>query len=395
MASARAGRLSWVDVPLPLFLLIFGLGGTGPAARNNHMPTPPFAYVLVSVAALGLLLWRIRPLWNLAVTGSATLLYLALGYAYGPIMFTLAIAAFGASLWLPLRRALTANGIVLAAALAVGAVRTLTTGGHWTQFGIVAALAIPAWLIIPAAVGVAIRARRDANAAVRAAQARRAVSEERLRLAQEVHDVAGHGFAVIAMQAGVALRVLERDPAAARAALAGIREASRDALDGLRAEVEALRAGSGRPGPEESVEAPRRPRSGLADLPALVARMRATGLPVTLDAPPSTVDAPPAVEFAAYRIVQEALTNVLRHAGPRASAWVALRVADHRLEITVRDDGQGPVAADGETAGRGHGIEGMRRRASSLGGTLTAGPAAPSGFLVTAVLPLSTEDGSR
>src|SRR5262249_19181641 len=148
------------------------------------------------------------------------------------------------------------NGIVLAAALAVGAVRTLTIGGQWAQFGIVAALAIPAWLIIPAAVGGAIRARREATAEVRSGQARRAVAEEALRLAQEVQDVAGHGFAVIAMQAGVALRVLDRDPAAARAALAGIRDASRDALDGLRAEVEALRAGSGRPGPEESVDAP-------------------------------------------------------------------------------------------------------------------------------------------
>jgi signal transduction histidine kinase len=395
MASARAGRLSWVDVPLPLVLLIFGLGGTGPAAHNNDLPAPPLAYALVVVAALGLLLWRVYPLWNLAITGSATLLYLALGYAYGPIMFTLAIAAFGASLWLPLRRALTANSIVLAAALAVGAVRTLTIGGQWAQFGIVAALAIPAWLIIPAAVGVAIRARREATAEVRSAQARRAVSEERLRLAQEVHDVAGHGFAVIAMQAGVALRVLDRDPAAARAALAGIRDASRDALDGLRAEVEALRAGSGRPGPEESVEAPRRPRSGLVDLPALAARMRATGLPVTLDTPPSTVEAPSAVEFAAYRIVQEALTNVLRHAGPRASAWVALRVADDRLQLSVRDDGQGPAAGDGGTAEGGHGIEGMRQRAASVGGTLIAGPAEPTGFLVTATLPLSTPDGGR
>jgi signal transduction histidine kinase len=389
--STREGRLSWVDVPLPLVLLIFGLAGTGPAARNNQMPAPPLAFVLVSIAALGLILWRIRPLWNLAITGSATLLYLALGYAYGPIMFTLAIAAFGAALWLPLRRSLVANAIVLAAALAVAAVDTAVNGGRWSQFGVTAVLAIPAWLIIPAAVGVAIRARRDATAEVRSAQARRAVSEERLRLAQEVHDVAGHGFAVIAMQAGVALRVLDRDPTAAREALHGIRAASRDALAGLRAEVEALRTGPDGDTRAADPQAPRRPRSGLSDLPALVARMRAAGLPITLDDIPSTVELSPAVDLAAYRIVQEALTNVLRHAGPRASAWVRLSADDDQLRIAVRDDGRG---GDGAAVVPGHGIDGMRDRAASVGGTLAAAPADAGGFLVTATLPLSTQDST-
>jgi signal transduction histidine kinase len=392
--STRAGRLSWVDVPLPLVLLIFGLVGTGPASRNNEMPAPPLAYVLASISALGLVLWRVRPLWNLAVSGSATLMYLALGYAYGPIMFTLAIAAFGTALWLPLRRGLIANGVVLAAALAVAAVDTAVHGGRWSQFGVTAVLAIPAWLVIPAAVGVAIRTRRDATAEVRSAQARRAVSEERLRLAQEVHDVAGHGFAVIAMQAGVALRVLDRDPTAAREALDGIRAASRDALAGLRAEVEALRTGAAGDTRAADPQAPRRPRSGLTDQPALVARMprmRAAGLPITLDDLPSTVELSPAVDLAAYRIVQEALTNVLRHAGPRASAWVRLSADDDQLRIAVRDDGRG---GDGEAVVPGHGIDGMRDRAASVGGTLAAAPADADGFLVTATLPLSTQDGT-
>src|SRR5262249_55104160 len=151
------------------------------------------------------------------------------------------------------------------------------------------------WIAIPTAVGVTVKARRDAAVDVRSEQARRAVSEERLRLAQEVHDVAGHGFAVIAMQAGVALRVLDHDPAGARGALEGIRAASREALDSLRAEVEAIGA----------PVAPLRPASGLADLPALLNRIRSSGLPVTLDLAPESADVPSELERSAYRIVQE------------------------------------------------------------------------------------------
>jgi signal transduction histidine kinase len=242
--------------------------------------------------------------------------------------------------------------------------------------------ALLAWVIIPAAIGIAIRSRREATVEVRAARARRAVSEERLRLAQEVHDVAGHGFAVIAMQAGVALRVLDRDPDAARAALQGIREASREALSGLRAEVEALRMGS---------DAPRRPRSGLVDLPALAQRIRATGLPVTLSTPEFTVELPADVDHAAYRIVQEALTNVLRHAGPGASAQVDVAIRGDALRVTVRDDGRARTVAEA-APGSGQGIEGMRHRAASVGGTLSAGPAPEGGFLVQASLPLAPVD---
>jgi signal transduction histidine kinase len=205
--------------------------------------------------------------------------------------------------------------------------------------------------------------------------------------------VAGHGFAVIAMQAGVALRVLDRDPAAAREALAGIRDASRDALAGLRAEVDALRSGEpagsgGRDGePAGPATAPRRPRSGLSDLPALTERIRSTGLPVTLELPPSTVEISVEVDHTAYRIVQEALTNVLRHAGPEASATVAARAHGASLMVSVRDTGRGGTASPGQ------GIEGMRHRAASVGGTVTAGPAPEGGFVVEASLPLDAADG--
>jgi signal transduction histidine kinase len=371
---AGTGRLRWTDAPLPLLLLAFGMAGTAPAARNQHTTVPPVGYGLVAVAALAFVLWRIRPLWSLGIAAGATLLYLLLAYPYGPIMFSLALAAFGAALRVPPRRAVIATGTVLVAAAAVLSVGALAGHRQWGQL-----LVVLPWVVVPAAIGVAVKTRRDATTEVRAERSTRAVSEERLRLAQEVHDVAGHGFAVIAMQAGVALRVLDRDPEATRAALEAIRAASRDALAGLRAEVEALQRGA----------APRRPRVGLADLPALVDRMRGGGLPATLDAAASTVDIPPAVELAAYRIAQEALTNVLRHAGPRATVAVRTRITGDELVLEVRDTGRGgPV-------GPGQGIDGMRARAVSVGGTLTADPGADGGFAVTAVLPLSPVDGGR
>jgi signal transduction histidine kinase len=207
-----------------------------------------------------------------------------------------------------------------------------------------------------------------------------------------VHDVAGHGFAVIAMQAGVALRAIKDDRAAhldgVRTALEGIRATSREALEGLRAEIEALQQGQ---------DAPLRPGSGLADLPALVDRIRSSGLPLTVhngrDAHDGYDDEMPVeVDRAAYRIVQESLTNVLRHAGADVTAWIDIRREGGALRIEVTDTGRGGLAGGGfgVGAGEGRGIAGMRARAEMLGGTLDAGPAPGGGFTVRATLPLDT-----
>jgi signal transduction histidine kinase len=295
-------------------------------------------------------------------------MYLALGYAYGPILLALFVAIYGVAYRVPLRRGLAGIGVLSVGAMLVIGAGVMAGSRAWTEF-----ISTAAWLAIPTAVGIAVQARRDAAAHVRAEQARRAVSEERLRLAQEVHDVAGHGFAVIAMQAGVALRVLDRDPASARAALEGIRAASREALDSLRAEVEAM----GQP------VAPLRPTSGLADLPALLSRIRSSGLPVTLVAPVGPVDLPPELDRTAYRIIQEALTNVLRHAGAHATARVSVERGPDQVDLLVVDTGRGgpPARRDGR------GIDGMRARAEALGGTLAAGPGRQGGFEVRASIP--------
>src|SRR3954447_5246677 len=194
-------------------------------------------------------------------------------------------------------------------------------------------------------------------------------------MAQDMHDGVGHGLAVIAMHAGVALHVLDRDPERARELLISIQATSREALDGLRADLERWRS------PDDA--AVRRPSPGLEDLPQLLARMRAGGLTLTerIDPCPGV---PEPVGAAAYRVVQESLTNVLRHAGGAAAA-VQLTCADGRLTVEVRDDGPATPPVTG-----GSGIAGMHRRAAAVGGHLTAGPGPGGGFVVRAELPLGS-----
>jgi signal transduction histidine kinase len=367
-------RTSWPDGALALFLGFLAVMGTGPAAANQGLDAPPAAYALAVTAALPIAIWRWRPMWTFASVGAATILYLGLGYAYGPILITLALAVYGLTARYPVRSSLTGVGVLLLGSAAAIGAGVLAGYRDWPEF-----LTVTAWLVIPTAVGLVLKVRRDAAADVRSAQARRAISEERLRLAQEVHDVVGHGLAVIAMQSGVALRVFHQNPAAAWAALDVIRRTSQEGLDGLRAELGALRQETG------WREAPRRPATGLADLPALAERMRASGLPVSLQVP-DVRDGPPAVpaevEHAAYRIVQESLTNALRHAGPGTQAQVRLTRVAHELHVEVLDTGRG-----GPPPTSGHGIEGMRERAAALGGVVEAGPCPSGGFRVSARLP--------
>src|SRR5690606_8284352 len=255
MADRQA--VAWTDLALTAVLLFIGLNGTGPAAANQGQTVPVAGYVLVVAACLPIVVWRWRPLWALVGTGAAVAAYLALGYAYGPVMFPLIVAVYGYAARAALRRTVVATTILVGAAVAAlaaevavgdrGAVEFLT-GIAWTV----------AWLIIPAAVGVVVKVRQDAAAQVRAEQARRGISEERLGLAQEVHDVVGHSLAVIAMQAGVALRALEQDPGQAREVVESIRTTSTEALASLRAELDTLRQASPEP------DAPRRPRTGVA-----------------------------------------------------------------------------------------------------------------------------------
>lgn len=368
-----------------LVLLVVGLGGTSRAAQQQAQwlnPPDAIAYGYVAAAALVLALRRRAPRVTLTVVGLAISGYLLQRFAFGPILLTGLLAAWAIGAARPWRDTVAwAAGFVVVTSSAASAAFLLDNGPGW-----VAHLAwTTAWAAAiggVAAVGAALQVRRRSEEGVRAEQARRALSEERLQMAQDVHDGVGHGLAVIAMHAGVALHVLDRDPQRARELLTSIQATSREALDGLRADLDRWRS------PEDA--AARRPGPGLAELPRLLARMRAGGLALTEWVRPCP-DVPEEVGGAAYRIVQESLTNVLRHA-PGAAAEVRVTCARGCLEIEVRDDGAVPLVA--ASAPSGSGIAGMRRRAEELGGRLTAEPGAEHGFVVRAVLPLAVPSGT-
>lgn len=214
------------------------------------------------------------------------------------------------------------------------------------------------------------QAKRD-----REEDARRVAAEERSRIARDLHDVVAHHVSVMTVQAGAARTVAGDDPAAARAAMEAVERAGREVLSDLRNLLDVLRPDKH---PNHLAAEP-----GLDDIPRLVDQMRAAGTDVEVD---MDVDAalPPHVDLFAYRIVQEALTNVLKHAGAGARASVTVAADEHQVAISVVDDGAGGDAQ----WGAGHGLVGMRERAHLLGGRLDAGPGDPGGFTVAAMLPV-------
>jgi signal transduction histidine kinase len=198
----------------------------------------------------------------------------------------------------------------------------------------------------------------------------RQAGKQRLALAQDLHDVLAHNISLVNVQASVALHLLDEQPDRARPALTAIKQASHDALEELRTALDLLRDG----------DAPKAPAPRLRDLEQLVDGVRGGGLAVRLDQEPEPPDVPAAVQLAAYRIVQEALTNVTRHAGASAVA-VTVGYAGG-VTIEVQDDGVGGVPVSG------NGLSGMRERATALGGSVEVGPVAGGGFLVRAHLPV-------
>jgi signal transduction histidine kinase len=208
--------------------------------------------------------------------------------------------------------------------------------------------------------------------------AQRQIDDERLRIARELHDVVAHTMATINVQAGAAIHVADERPEAATEALQAIRAASKDGLRELRAILNVLRQADE---PDATMPAP-----GLGQIDALIASTSRAGLKTALSVTGTRQTLPPAADLAAYRIIQESLTNAIRHAGP-ATATVSLDYDDRVLTIEVTDTGMGPPPGALQ-AGGGHGLTGMRERATSVGGTLLTGRATGGGFQVVARLPL-------
>lgn len=358
-------------------------GGRGFGAPIEVQPPGALGIALMAGGAAALVLRRRGPVAVLLFTCALTAAELVTGDPRAPVAFSAVIALYTVAAhtdrpttW---RVSLTTMAVLTAVAMAFGP-------GPWYAQD---KLAIFAWTGMAGAAGDALRSRRafidamreraERAERTREEEARRRVAEERLRIARDLHDVVAHHIALVNVQAGVAAHVMDKRPDQAKEALAHVREASRSAIDELRATVGLLRQ-SGDP------EAPTEPAPGLALLDGLVASFRAAGLPVVCAVDEQGAGLPAAVDLAAYRVVQEALTNVHKHAGAGARAEVAIVRAGRSLEVAVVDDGTGT----GEPAqgGGGHGLLGMRERVAALGGTLEAGPRPDGGFGVRAILPV-------
>lgn len=369
----------WFDASLMLGLLVPGFVG-------HLLVGQPLAALLTAA--------QVAPLWWRRSHPSAVFAVVALASAAQaplhdlPILGQVAfpIATYSVARWSP-----RPHGV---AALAVGYVGAFVAA--WSWVGGFGALTVEPGAVMPYVVTIAAivtaawalgfaaqqRERYVASLVARAEQAERmaerevelAARDERSRIAREMHDVVAHGLSVIVVQADGARYAAAKDPDVAVGTLATISTTGREALTEMRRLLGLLRDG------DTGVA----PQPGLGDVRHLVDEARAAGMRVEADLPASAPDVPDGVGLAAYRIVQESLTNVRKHAGPGPT--VALRVSVGRaVEVEVRDDGHGAAAS---SDGRGLGLTGMRERAAVHGGTLEAGPAPGGGFAVSARLPL-------
>ncbi|MEU0830004.1 sensor histidine kinase [Streptomyces sp. NPDC005969] len=341
--------------------------------------------VVLAAVGCSALMWRRRhPFGVLAVAVGCGVLFQVLGFRESPVVASpVDVSIYTVAVQTDRRTTWTATSIT--AAVLVGAA-VVFAPGSWLEPEKAVMLA---WTALSAAIGDAVRSRRAYVAAVeeraenaertREQEAQQRVAAERVRIARELHDVVAHHIALINAQAGVAVHLAERQPEQTLAALENIRDTSRSALDELRVTVGLLRQ-SGDPA------APRDPMPGLTQLPALLASFEGAGLAVRHSQRGVSEPLTPAVDLAAYRIVQEALTNVHKHAGTD-HARLFLHYRPEWLTITIEDDGRvGPNHQP--TQGTGHGLIGMRERAAIVGGTLYAGARPQGGFAVTADLPL-------
>lgn len=335
-----------------------------------HIAAPPAAYLLVAVSALALIWRRRRPVLVLAVSLGAALLYICLGYFGGAVMLNPLFALYAVAVAVPTTRAIGLAVITMLSLMAAtAAFGPFGTGGGFAL--------IPVEVAVALFVGLWVASRRTA---VRESveRARRAVDAERLRIARELHDVVAHTMSTINVQAGVAAHVIDQQPDQAAQALEAIKQASKEGLRELRGILNVLRQADEH---DERAPAPR-----LAQLDELVENATRAGLPTSVTIHGQARILASTVDLTAYRVVQESLTNALRHAGP-TTAQVTLSYTDDQLEVEVLDSGRGRV--DGTPPGAGLGIAGMRERAEAVGGTLIAGPAPEGGFRVQARLPLS------
>jgi len=370
--------LSWRrDLALPLVVLAVQLTGAAVANGRMHIFNPPHAlgalgWVLLAAGPVALVARRRHPVPVLWVNVAGTLPWSsAAGWAHISFIiafFAAATAGKRYSAWL---------------ALAICFAWTIWLAPLVYDYKIPPAndaLLLAGWTVAVVIAAEAYRFRAERVAATRASRQidqRRRQSEERLRVARDLHDVIGHNISLINVQASMGLDLMDSQPEQARAALSAIKSASKDALEELRTMLTTLR---------QDAAAPRSPAPGLDRLPELIELTRAAGLSVEAEVTGKAPPLPAAVHMAAYRIIQESLTNVARHAG-RARVTVRVTYGDTNMHVEIDDDGTAP-SGRGTPIGTGSGITGMRERAAALGGELSAGFRPGGGFRVSARLPV-------
>jgi signal transduction histidine kinase len=366
----------------PVFLAFVQVVGTFGASRNQPDAREPdvIAVLILLAGPASLYALRHRPRTVLLFVTAITSVYVTMGYAFGPVFASFVISAV---VNVARSRRIEAWGAV-GAVLLMAIVGRAAVGEGWS-WGF--AGGVLAWSLLVLTIGELVRLNRARMAEYRRARTeerRREAGEERLRIARELHDVVAHHMSLIHVQAGVALHLVDRkavpEGGQVETALTTIKDASKEALTELRALIGVLRA--------DGEEAPLAPVARLEGLDELADRTSHAGVTTTVEVTGDLGTIPTATGTAAYRIVQEAVTNVVRHSGA-TRARISVVVGAHDLEVTVTDNGRGPGDVD---SGTGTGLRGMRERASALDGSVDLGPAPDSasggGARLHATLPL-------
>jgi signal transduction histidine kinase len=379
-----------IDIAVAAFVAAFTLVTSAMVASGGGDGSiDPLGYGLLALGSVALVARSASPVAVLAATTAVTVVFLLRDYPDVPASVAMAVATYTVAARSRLRTS-------LAAGAAAGAVIEVTVAVTEGSGNLVSrhVLAVAAAYVL----GYAVQVRRGDVADVeerasRAAQrllegeqrlgaeeARHRVNEERMRIARELHDVVAHGLAMINVQAGVAAHQFDRRPEQAREALFTIKDASHAALQEVRATLGVLRQSGDEDGPL-------RPPPGLDELPELAAWAAAAGIDVELSVGDLPADVPVGVSMAAYRIAQEAITNVTRHADTD-HARITVAATPSKLVVEIVDDGRG---TNGSGATGGHGLIGMRERAAAMGGRLEAGDRAGGGYRVRATLPIGDD----
>ncbi|MCG6495525.1 sensor histidine kinase [Kitasatospora sp. A2-31] len=393
-ASPLTGHAAaaWAGGVLYLLVVLLLIGGSTRAPAT----VPAVGSLLAATLLIGMVRRQPLPVLALTLVGATAVVLStsgaapdrpAVGYQGQFLSYLAADAVLGFVVATCARRAAVVAG---AGSFTVQllVVAAFAHGDNLTVNVVIALLA----LVAAAAAGLLSRERRDHAAALRSQEVAEAITAERLRIARELHDMVAHSIGIVAIQAGMGRRVIDTQPAAAREALAAIEATSRETLAGLRRTLVSLR----RSGPAaadrgSAASNPRReppaPAPGLADLDRLAAATADAGVRVEVRRSGEQRQLPPELDLSAYRIVQEALTNVVRHAAVDRCR-VVVGYGDEELSVEVVDDGRGVRRAPGRNPDQGFGLVGMRERVALLHGRLSVGPRPEGGFRVLARLPL-------